>query len=1101
MEQRLGPIAEVVIEPIHAAWAEGTTELSTVKDVGASLIIALVLAVVLPCSALAAPPQDPQPGGAKAGLPLPHDLPLQDYERVLYKFLFTRAYAAPPYSWAQDKVIRDTGPFVSGEYHGSHPAVRVFYSPEVMNWLKGDRKGDVADGGMIIKEMFYPPATLYYEPTFGNPPLKDPAARAALFDSLMFAWTVMVKDRSVAKGGWFYSDLNAPVPKIERGTKTDQEFDAAIEAAVTPVLDSYQLNADPSQFSFPSSGVALGTCQRCHASAASEMTFSSLSNIQGQPLRFRIDDSWREESFLSARKKNLPDLFAPAAPAGQGASPQLAVTRGSRALPARTDLDANREPGEYFISAGHRPPPRRRMPSPGSRGLEARAPMPPPAPNPEFVATFRFARPTTDPKTYPSQWADHVVAGPNGAESFITSDNCLGCHGGLGGGTSGLAMFFAMGKNYGEGYNLSEYGEWRWSPMGLAGRDPIFHAQIESELALLDAEFSPALAATAKTALINLCVSCHGAMGQRQLAIDAQAGPTSQVTGRRLDPNFKLEYFDLTTALNAEGLKQKDYEYHKYGNLAREGVSCTICHHIDPPDPAKVKASKLSDLGYFLMNNTTGRFERGPDKTLNGPFEKVAVLPMEASLGITPKFSPYVKDSRLCGTCHTINLPNVDAKHREFEYLDEAETIPEFKPFPHSLEQATFVEWQNSVFADKANAKEFKSCQDCHMPGGFASKDKKFSQLVTQIATIQDTTVPMAEHGAPAEAVHVPMRGDYKRHEMVGLNVFVESMFDQFFLILGVDKFDPMTYASSPKEPGDADYNGNKLAIDNMVRQAREDTVDLAVKLVDDQAPPAGQLVAEVTVTNKVGHRFPSGVGFRRAFLEVVATKKSTGQVVWGSGRTNSVGVIVDGQGTPLPSEFLPDAKTFQPHYQEIRGEDQVQIYEELTLNGKNEFTTSFIHRVSHPKDNRLLARGWLSGKYLESSGPVVKQFLAASDPEGASVLADPDFSDNDGKGATGIDHIRYVMSLPAGVEKSDVAVKATMYYQSIPPFYLQQRFQLAPDGAATKRLYYIASRLKTTKDTAIADWKLQLVSTTTDAAPKAPPGPAPTPAIGERNE
>ena len=365
------------------------------------------------------------------------------------------------------------------------------------------------------------------------------------------------------------------------------------------------------------------------------------------------------------------------------------------------------------------------------------------------------------------------------------------------------------------------------------------------------------------------------------------------------------------------------------------------------------------------------------------------------------------------------------------------------------------------------------------MPGGFVSADKKINlpQLVTQIATIEDTNYPMVDHGAPADAIRVPVRGDYRRHELVGLNVFVESMFNQFDPILGVAQSDPMTSAT----------NGNILAMDNMVRQAREETVDLAVKRVD---PPAvGPLVAEVTVTNKVGHRFPSGVGFRRAFLEVLATKTSTGEVVWGSGRTSSVGVIVDGQGKPLPSEFLPDAKTFQPHYQEIRAEDQVQIYEELTLNAKHEFTTSFIHRDSHPKDNRLLARGWLSGDHLATKSPIVKQFLAATDPEGASVLADPDFSDNGGKGATGIDHIRYIMTLPAGVEKADVAVKVTMYYQSIPPYYLQQRFKIAPNGEATKRLYYMASRL-VTEGTSIEDWKLPLVSATTDATPKPKPRP-----------
>ncbi len=208
---------------------------------------------------------------------------------------------------------------------------------------------------------------------------------------------------------------------------------------------------------------------------------------------------------------------------------------------------------------------------------------PAPAPNPEFVATFPFASPTTDPKRFPGQWADHVVAGPKGAEAFITSDNCLGCHGGLGGAPAGLAMFVPTGKEYGQGYNVSEYGEWRWSPMGLAGRDPVFHSQIESELALFGAEFPADQAAPAKAALINLCVGCHGAMGQRQLAIDAHAGHTSKATGQRLDGNFKLEYFDLTTALDAEGLKQKDYEYHKYGNLARRRE----LHRLPPHRPTR----------------------------------------------------------------------------------------------------------------------------------------------------------------------------------------------------------------------------------------------------------------------------------------------------------------------------------------------------------------------------------------------------------------------------------------------------------------------------------------------------------------------------------
>ena len=402
-------------------------------------------------------------------------------------------------------------------------------------------------------------------------------------------------------------------PTLDTTGKTPQQVEKAIDEAIESALDNYDY-----PFPFPASGIALGTCQRCHASAASELNFSSLNNIlgfPGQPIRFRNDDTWRNPELLSVLPKKVTTLFAtaPGGPAAASGSPRpTSAAAFARPLRARTDLDARLDLQRYVMSGRHRPPTRPLMKT------TAAPAQPAVGPDPAFVATFPFASPTKSPRQFPGQWADRVVAGPGGPESYLTSDNCLGCHGGLGGAPYGLTMFVQTGSSYGDGFNLSEFGEWRWSPMGLAGRDPIFHAQIESELALLDAEFSPVKAATAKAALINLCLSCHGAMGQRQLTSDAGAGHTPATAGGPLDPNFKLEYFYLTTALDAAGLKQKDYRYHKYGNLAREGVSCTICHHIQPPDPAKVKASGLTDLEYFLMKNTTGRYDKGPDDTLHG---------------------------------------------------------------------------------------------------------------------------------------------------------------------------------------------------------------------------------------------------------------------------------------------------------------------------------------------------------------------------------------------------------------------------------------------------------------------------------------------------
>jgi len=94
-----------------------------------------------------------------------------------------------------------------------------------------------------------------------------------------------------------------------------------------------------------------------------------------------------------------------------------------------------------------------------------------------------------------------------------------------------------------------------------------------------------------------------------------------------------------------------------------------------------------------------------------------------------------------------------------------------------------------------------------------------------------------------------------------------------------------------------------------------------------------GEVLADVTVENLAGHRFPSSVGFRRAFVEFNVFQESNGRdrLLWASGRTNELGVIVDGAGKPLPSEFFersPDGvQQYQPHYSRARPvRDQGQV-------------------------------------------------------------------------------------------------------------------------------------------------------------------------------
>jgi mono/diheme cytochrome c family protein len=155
---------------------------------------------------------------------------------------------------------------------------------------------------------------------------------------------------------------------------------------------------------------------------------------------------------------------------------------------------------------------------------ELEQPRPSPTPNPAFVKFFNSIPPVplSDVKKFPSETYDHVIAGPNGPQHFLTSDSCMGCHSAI---YYGNAMVYTGAKDA-EGkaplMNVSPYGEWRWSPMGLAGRDPIFYSQLDSELAYLKTFKDKAEGEKLAREVVNTCFRCHGVMGKRQFDLDGQ---------------------------------------------------------------------------------------------------------------------------------------------------------------------------------------------------------------------------------------------------------------------------------------------------------------------------------------------------------------------------------------------------------------------------------------------------------------------------------------------------------------------------------------------------------------------------------------------------
>ena len=268
---------------------------------------------------------------------------------------------------------------------------------------------------------------------------------------------------------------------------------------------------------------------------------------------------------------------------------------------------------------------------------------------------------------------------------------------------------------------------------------------------------------------------------------------------------------------------------------------------------------------------------------------------------------------------------------------------------------------------------------------------------------------------------------------------------------------------------------------------------------ITDVESSAATLAATVTVSNKSGHKLPSGVGFRRAFVDF-RVLDSAGDTLWESGRTNSDGVLTDQLNRPIAGELwwksdcsarAGSDNPHQPHYQSITRQDQVQIYQELVTAPPTgvaarcgphaaptgELTTSFMSICGRLKDNRLLPTGFLPlDSRIEISRALGAGADMAEDTDPIGVGDDPDYRDG------GADTLTY--RIPRGdIAGRPASVEATLYYQAIPPYFLQDRFCTAT-GIDRDRLAYIASALKL-EGTAAAGWKLQMVTTGRVALPQ----------------
>lgn len=103
-----------------------------------SVLFAVSLAVGAHAQRATNPCSSAQPVPQQLKLPafIPPGEPVE-VEKQLLAYLNTLEYRN--LGWCQDKSVRDTGPLIQGTAAILHPAVRIYYSPEVSNWLLNGR--------------------------------------------------------------------------------------------------------------------------------------------------------------------------------------------------------------------------------------------------------------------------------------------------------------------------------------------------------------------------------------------------------------------------------------------------------------------------------------------------------------------------------------------------------------------------------------------------------------------------------------------------------------------------------------------------------------------------------------------------------------------------------------------------------------------------------------------------------------------------------------------------------------------------------------------------------------------------------------------------
>ena len=537
---------------------------------------------------------------------------------------------------------------------------------------------------------------------------------------------------------------------------------------------------------------------------------------------------------------------------------------------------------------------------------------------------------------------------------------------------------------------------------------------------------------------ILLLTACGGG-GSEPPTNDTTSNPTNDSTALPVainDANFKSTHFSgsgnctschngLTDAAANDVSIESDWSTSMMANATRDPFwrakvaseiqrnpqlkevlddKCSRCHAPMASVEAKFEGSSVELFGNGFLNPQNPYYNHSMDGvsctachqiedngklgTLEGFSGKFSIVDLGTSAErtafgqyINPEINPMLNNTgfRPTNASHISSSEMCATCHNlKTPFIDSSGTVVSTTPDTEFPEQMVYTEWENSSFASGAT---LQSCQDCHMPKTDGVKISTRPQTLTA-------------------------RNNFARHTMVGANT---TMLD---------------ILSRNKEALAVTAKG----FDTAITQSRAMLKTAADIEVISQTLVNEELTVQLRINNRSGHKLPTSYPSRRVYIHFVV-RDNTNAIVFESGKTNADGSIV-------AVDADTDLSRYEPHYDEITQQDQVQVYEAIMGNTDSNVTYTLLRAASYLKDNRIPPAGFDKNTAVNDVSVT-----------GAAM--------NDSNFNSGSDIITYKVNIGAA-SANTISYSAELKYQSLAYGFVKDLFQdnSNPEVAKFEALY-----------------------------------------------